>query len=236
MTKQNLIVTIALGAALFLLSVAPSYSATVTVGDSLVFSAAANRLSWAGGAFHIKDTTSGFEWDTFCLEYNEYINFGGTFSVSSVGPSAIAGGFGNASPPLLPGGPTFSINSSGSGSDPISSQTAYLYFKYATGGISGFTGSGLEQQALQNVFWYLENEITALDSGNPLQMQYYDLARNNAVDGQFYGVAVVNPTYLNGTLAQSQLVYVPVPEPGTMVLLGSGLVGLAGWGRKKYRK
>jgi hypothetical protein len=36
--------------------------------------------------------------------------------------------------------------------------------------------------------------------------------------------------FSNGTTAS------PVPEPATLVLLGSGLIGLAGFGRKKLKK
>jgi hypothetical protein len=214
------------GATFFLLLGATSFAATVNVGDTIRFAFAPGHPSgFNGGAFAATDTTSGFSWYSFCLEKNEFLDFTSSFTVNSISDTAWNGGYGVSPAPgtPLPGTPPVT-------GDPISSRTAYLYSLYATGGL-GFTGAGsaAQQQALQNVFWYLENEITSLTTGNTLETNYLNIASSVANDGNLYGVAVVNPTYLNGKKAQSQLVY--VPEAGALLLFGTGLIGLVGYRR-----
>ena len=216
MTNRKWIGILAAGAVFCLLSGAPSTAAVVNPGDTISFSSAPHRdTGFAGGAFKVTDATSGSGWYSFCLEYNEYISFGPAYTVETVVPYATAGGVGGGT----------------GGRDYISSQTAYLYSLYATGGL-GFTDDGSKEQqtALQKVFWWLEGEIPTKPT-DPLSLGYFGLIEGIQEDGQLYGVLVVNPLTLAGVPSQSQLVY--VPEPGAFLLLGSGLLGLIGYRRKR---
>ncbi len=105
----------------------------------------------------------------------------------------------------------------------------YLYWHFSQGTLAGFSSQREDITALQEAFWMLQGDL-AQDQSN----QFFSLALNNEELGESLNVKVMNLWTADGGAAQSQLVVAPVPEPATMLLLGSGLIGLALY-RKKMK-
>jgi hypothetical protein len=170
-----------------------------------------------GGAFAVYDNNDNFlNFYTFCVEYNEHISYNTNYYIGSITDSAIQGGLSGGIPDPVTG-----VNS-----DPLSSESAYLYYKWTTNQIAH---NAENANALQLVIWKFEGEWTGLLTG--LASSFYSDASNNK-NGSLYGVQIMNlytntHTNTNGQLdsyAQDQLVL--VPEPGTLLFLGAGLLGL----------
>ncbi|MGI6655986.1 MAG: PEP-CTERM sorting domain-containing protein [Desulfobulbus sp.] len=182
-----------------------------SAGDSVTF--LDKKGTTTGGEFYI-DTNGDQQYDyiSFCAEKDEYITMGQTYTIDSVTDYAVAGG-----------------NGAVDGKDYLSAATKWVMANYILnqGIFYEETRTVGMINDVQNIIWALEEEISGYAS-----QRYLDVLAQE--DYSFEGsVWVLNLNTAAGGLAQSQIIYEPVPEPTTMLLFGAGMLGLAAVARRR---
>jgi hypothetical protein len=182
----------------------------VAVNDVVKF---ADGPGTTGGGEFLVTINNLDEFITFCLQRTEYIDFKNTFVVGGISTVAMTDAIAQGGAP-------------GTGHDPLSPQTAWLYSQFRANTLAGYDYAGAlrwqSANALQNAIWWFEGEL----GSNPNNA--FVVAANAAVAGGWSGlghVRVMNLYTAAGQEAQDQLVL--VPEPALIALFGVALAGAA---------